>query len=80
VNNYVVSNIDYTFANDTTAYNITQVTFSLDTAPPASAQARIRLNGTVYSCTLAGVNATCATTAPQAVVIAAPTLVIYVAD
>lgn len=79
VTTYAVSNIDYTL-NTTTAYNIDQVTFTLTPAPPASGSARIKYNGQAYSCTLAGANATCATTSPQAVVTAVPTLSVIAAD
>ena len=82
VSGYTVSSINYNL-NAANPQNIDSVTFSLDRAPAAGATMQIKLvaaGATWYSCTNAGANLTCNTTAPQATVVTADELRVVVAD
>jgi hypothetical protein len=81
VSGYVVSTVHYQL-NGTNPGNIDAVTFTLDSAPVAGSTITAQLTpaGSWYSCSNAGANVTCATTAPQATVVAATALRVVVAD
>jgi len=81
VSGYVLSSIHYDL-NATNPANIDQITFTLDSAPVAGSTIRAQLAaaGSWYSCTNVGAAVTCATTAPQATVLAATSLRVIVAD
>ena len=81
VSGYVLSSIHYDL-NVTTPGNIDQVTFTLDSVPVAGSTitAQLAPAGSWYSCTNVGTAVTCATTSPQATVLAATSLRVIVAD
>ena len=82
VSGYAVSSVHYGLnASDPT--KVDSVAFTLDSAPVAGSTIKIKLEAagsTWYSCALAGANATCATTAPQATVAPVDQLRVVVAD
>lgn len=80
VSGYTVSAVHYGL-NATDPRNVDSVTFTLDTAPPAGATMKVKLNQagpTFYSCTNSGANLTCATTSPQATAATADELTVVV--
>jgi hypothetical protein len=80
VTGYVLSSVHYDL-NATNPGNVDAVTFTLDSVPAATSTIRAQLNaGAWYSCTNSGADVTCATTAPQATVLAATSLRVVVAD
>jgi hypothetical protein len=81
VTGYTVSAIHYGL-NATNPANVDSVTFTLDSAPVAGSTLRVQLaaGGSWYSCTNAGANVSCTTTAPQATVLGITALRVVVAD
>lgn len=85
ISGYAVSAVRYTL-NSSNPVNIDEVRFTLDSAPVANSTVRVKLvssGSTWYTCSMSGtpaVNATCATTSPQATVAAANELRVIVAD
>lgn len=81
VTGYVLSSIHYNL-NATNPANIDSLTFTLDAAPAAGSTIRAQLApaGAWYTCTNAGTAVTCATTAPQATVLATTALRVVAAD
>lgn len=81
VTGYTVSTIHYNL-NATTPSNVDSVTFNLDSVPVAGSTIDVQLAaaGSWYTCSNAGVAVTCATTAPQATVVAVTALRVVVAD
>lgn len=76
VGNYSASTIGYQL-NANEPYNVDAVTFTL--SPAQAASVRIVLNGTPYACSNVAGAVTCATTSPQALVVASPTLQVVAA-
>ena len=81
VSGYTLTNIHYNL-NATNPSNVDSVTFTLDTAPAATSTLKAQLvsGGSWYSCTNSGANVTCATTSPQATVLATNQLRVIAAD
>jgi len=66
ISGYTISSIAFT-ANATNAENIDAVTFNTNTAPPAGATVKVKIDAsssTWYACTFSGVAVTCSTTSP----------------
>lgn len=77
ISGYTVSNIHYT-ANATTPANLDQVQFDLS-APAADVKVTLTNGGSVYDCGASSGpsnSVTCATTSPQATVLAADSLTV----
>jgi hypothetical protein len=68
ITGYTVSAIHYTLNSD--ASKIDQVSFTLDSTPPAGSVIKAQLvsGGSWFDCTNSGASVTCATTSPQATV------------
>jgi hypothetical protein len=82
VSGYTISSVHYGL-NATTPTSIDQVTFNLNSTPAAGSTIKIKLvaaGTTWYSCTNVAAAITCATTSPQATVLAADELRVVVAD
>ena len=82
VSGYTISSVHYGL-NATTPTSIDSVTFNLNSTPAAGSTIRIKLvaaGTTWYSCTNVAAAITCATTSPQATVLAADELRVVVAD
>lgn len=81
VTGYTLSTVHYGL-NATNPANVDSVTFTLDSAPAAGStiKAQLAAAGSWYTCTAAGANVTCVTTAPQATVLATTQLHVIVAD
>lgn len=80
VSGYTVSAVKYTL-NASDPRNLDAVAFTVDTAPPAGATMKVKLNAastTFYTCTNDAANLTCATTAPQATVAQADELTVII--
>lgn len=81
ISGYTISNIDYTL-NSINPANVDQVEFDLNTAPPGTAEVKVKLvasSTTWYGCTISsGTHATCLTSG--ATVAAADQLSVVVAD
>lgn len=82
VSGYVVTDVDYGL-NATNPQNIDEVTFTLDAAPAAGSDIKVRLVSTSsnwYDCTTVGADATCATTTPTVAVADADELRVIAVD
>lgn len=76
ITGYTVSAVVYDL-NAAAPQNIDQVTFNLDSVPPASSKIRLKLvsaGASWYTCSNVGVAVTCPTTIPQATVASADEL------
>jgi hypothetical protein len=75
ISGYTITNVQYGL-NATNPQNLDQVTFTI--APAAATTVRIQLAaaGNWYSCTNSAGSVTCATTSPQATVVAATQLTV----
>lgn len=80
ITGYAVSNVHYNL-NATDPRNIDSVTFHLDSAPAATSTIKITLTsgGSVYTCSVSQ-DPLCATTSPQATVLAADQLRVVAVD
>lgn len=79
ITGYVVTSVHYVLG--ATPSNVSSVSFTLNSTPVAGSTIMIVLNGTdSYSCTNTGTSVTCATTSPQATVLAAANLRVVIAD
>ena len=82
ITGYTVTSVVYDL-NAASPQNIDQVTFNLDSVPPAGSKIRLKLvaaGASWYTCTNAGVAITCDTTVPQATVATADELRVIVAQ
>jgi hypothetical protein len=82
ITGYTVSAVVYDL-NAAAPQNIDQVTFNVDSVPPAGSKIRLKLvsgGATWYTCTNAGTAVTCNTTVPQATVASADELRVVVAQ
>lgn len=82
ITGYTVSSVVYDL-NAASPQNIDQVTFNLDSVPPAGSKIRLKLvaaGASWYSCTNTGAAVTCGTTVPQATVASADELRVIVAQ
>ncbi len=81
VTGYVLSSVHYNL-NASNPANVDSVTFNLDSTPVAGSTIKVQLAaaGSWYSCTNVAAAVTCATTSPQATVLATTTLRVIVAD
>lgn len=81
VTGYVLSSVHYTL-NATDPSKVDAVGFTLDSAPAAGSTLKAQLDpaGSWYTCTNSGTAVTCATTSPQATVLAATQLRVVIAQ
>ena len=81
VTGYVLSSVHYNL-NATNPANVDAVTFTLDQAAPAGSTIKAQLApaGSWYSCTATGTSVSCATTSPQATVLATTALRVVAAE
>lgn len=75
ITGYTASNVQYAL-NATTPTNIDSVSFTLAPAAAATVRAQLSAGGAFYPCTNTAGGATCATTNPQATVLAATQLTV----
>jgi hypothetical protein len=81
ITGYVATSVHYTL-NGTDPSKLDSVAFTLDSTPVAGSTLKAQLvsGGNWYTCTNSGTSVTCATTSPQATVLAANNLRVIIAD
>ncbi len=79
ISGYTVSGVTYTL-NGTDPTKIDQVTFTISPASTGTVKVKLESAGSWYSCANSGGSVTCATTSPQATVLAANQLTVVAAD
>ena len=75
ISGYTATNVAYTL-NGTTPTNIDSVAFTIAPTTTAAVKIQLAAAGSWYSCVNASGSVTCATTAPQATVVAATQLTV----
>lgn len=75
ISGYTVSNVAYTI-NATNPQNLDQVAFTIAPAAAGTVKIKLAAAGSWYSCANAAGSVTCATTSPQATVVAATQLTV----
>ena len=79
ISGYTITAVDYTL-NATNPKNLDAVAFTIAPATASTVQVQVEAGGSWYDCTNAAGAVTCATTTPQATVLAADQLTVVASD